>query len=64
MKVFVNDTEMVTYYGAKVKSAVLAYLRAKNLSLDVKRVEVRDVYGNVVDLDGALHANSRLYIKM
>ena len=64
MKAFVNDTEVRTYYGAKVKSVVLAYFRAKNLPLKLDGITVRDAYGNLVDLDGSLRANSRIYIKL
>ena len=63
MKVFVNDTEVRTYYGAKVKSVVLAYCRANNLSLKLEDLEVKDAFGNRIGLDGALHANSKIYIK-
>ena len=63
MKAFVNDTEVRTYYGAKVKSVVLAYCRANKLSLNLNEIEVRDAYGNIIDLDGSLRANSRIYIK-
>lgn len=63
MKAFVNDTEVRTYYGAKVKSVVLAYCRAMNLPLKLDDVEVRDAYGNIVGLDGGLRANSRIYVK-
>ena len=64
MKAFVNDTEVRTYYGAKVKSVVLAYCRANNLSLKLDDVEIRDAYGNIVGLDGSLRANSKLYFKI
>ena len=64
MKVFVNDTELKTYYGAKVKSAVLAFLRAKNLPLKTNGIEAKDAYGNIIDMDGALHANTKIYIKL
>lgn len=63
MKAYVNDTEVRTYYGAKVKSVVLAYCRANNLPLKLMGLEVRDAYGNIVDLDGSLRANSKVYIK-
>ena len=63
MKAFVNDTEVRTYYGAKVKSVVLAYCKANKLSLNINDIEVRDAYGNIIDLDGSLRANSRIYIK-
>lgn len=63
MKVFVNDIEVRTYYGAKVKSAVLAYCRANNKSIQLDDIEVRDAYGNIVDYDGSLRPNSKIYIK-
>ena len=63
MKAFVNDTEVRTYYGAKVKSVVLAYCRANKLPLNLDNVEVRDAYGNIIDLDGSLRANSRINVK-
>jgi len=63
MKAFVNDTEVRTYYGAKVKSVVLAYCRANNLPMRLENISVRDAYGNIVDLDGSLRANSRIYVK-
>ncbi|MBO7616730.1 MAG: hypothetical protein J6T22_05950 [Bacteroidales bacterium] len=63
MKAFVNDTEVRTYYGAKVKSVVLAYCRANNMPLKLDNIEVRDAYGNVVDLDGSLRANSKIFVK-
>ena len=63
MKAFVNDTEVRTYYGAKVKSVVLAYCRANNLPMRLENIQVRDAYGNIVDLDGSLRANSKIYVK-
>lgn len=63
MKAFVNDTEVRTYYGAKVKSVILAYCKANKLSLNINDIEVKDAYGNIIDLDGSLRANSRIYIK-
>ena len=63
MKAFVNDTEVRTYYGAKVKSVVLAYCRAKNIPVNLDDIEVRDAFGNHIGLDGALRANSKIYIK-
>ena len=63
MKAFVNDTEVRTYYGAKVKSVVLAYCRANKLPLNLDNVEVRDAYGNIIDLDGSLRSNSRINVK-
>lgn len=64
MKTFVNDTEVRTYYGAKVKSVVLAYCRANRLAMDLENAEIRDAYGNIVGLDGSVRANSRIYVKL
>lgn len=63
MKAYVNDTEVRTYYGAKVRSVVMAYCRANNKPLRLDGIQVRDAYGNIVDLDGSLRANSRIYVK-
>lgn len=62
MIVFVNDTEVRTYYGAKVKSVVLAYCRANNKPFNLDNIEVRDAYGNIIDLDGSIRANSKIYV--
>ena len=63
MKAYVNDTEVRTYYGAKVRSVVMAYCRANNKPLRLDSIQVRDAYGNIVDLDGSLRANSRIYVR-
>ena len=63
MKAFVNDIEVRTYYGAKVKSVVLAYCRAHKLPLNLENIEIRDAFGNTVGLDGSLRANSKIYVK-
>ena len=64
MNVYVNDTPVKTYYGAKVKSAVMAYFRDQNISTKPSVKEVRDAYGNLIDLDGSIRANSKIYIKI
>ena len=64
MIVFVNDTPVRTYYGAKVKSAVMAYFRDQNRSPKTVVKEVRDAYGNLIDMDGSIRANSKIYIKI
>ena len=63
MKVFVNDTEVKTYYGAKVKSAILVYCRDNKLNNDLQRIEVRDAFGNMMDIDGALRSNTKIYVR-
>ena len=64
MLVYVNDTPVKTYYGAKVKSAVMAYFRDQNISQKTVVKEVRDAYGNLIDLTGSIRANSKIYIKI
>ena len=63
MKAFVNETEVRTYYGAKVKSVVLAYCRANKLPVNLEDIEIRDAFGNIIGLDGSLRANSKIYVK-
>lgn len=63
MNVFVNDTPTKTYYGAKVKSAIMAYFRDHNMSPKTPIKEVRDAYGNRIDLDGSIRANAKIYFK-
>ena len=63
MKAFVNDIEVRTYYGAKVKSVVLAFCRANKIPLNLEDLEVRDAFGNIIGLDGSLRANSKIYVK-
>ena len=64
MIVYVNDTPVKTYYGAKVKSAIMAYFRDQNLSTKTEVKEVRDAYRNLLDMDGSIRANSKIYIKL
>jgi hypothetical protein len=64
MNVFVNDTPVKTYYGAKVKSAVMAYFRSQNIPVKTEIKEVRDAYGNLIALDGSIRANSKIYVKL
>ena len=64
MIVYVNDTPVKTYYGAKVKSAVMAYFRDQNIPQKTVLKEVRDAYGNLIDLNGSIRSNSKIYIKI
>ena len=64
MLVYVNDTPVKTYYGAKVKSAIMAYFRDHDLSPKTEIKEVRDAYGHRIALDGSIRSNARIYFKM
>ena len=63
MKAFVNDIEVRTYYGAKVKSVVLSFCRDNKIPVKLENLEVRDAFGNIIGLDGSLRANSKIYVK-
>lgn len=64
MFVYVNDIQVKTYYGAKVKSAIMAYFRDHDISPKTEIKEVRDAYGNLIALDGSIRSNSKIYIKI
>ena len=64
MNVFVNDTPVKTYYGAKVRSAIMAYFRDHDLSPKTEIKEVRDAYGNRIALDGPIRSNAKIYFKI
>ena len=64
MNVFVNDIPVKTYYGAKVKSAIMAYFRDHDMSPKTEITEVRDAYGNLLALDGSIRSNSKIYVKL
>lgn len=64
MNVFVNDTPVKTYYGAKVKSAVWAYFRDHDIPVKTPVKEVRDAYGNRLDFDGSIRPNAKIYFKL
>lgn len=64
MFVYINDIQVKTYYGAKVKSAIMAYFRDHDISPKTEIKEVRDAYGNLIALDGSIRSNSKIYIKI
>ena len=64
MNVYVNDTPVRTYYGAKVKSAIMAYFRDHDIEPKTHIKEVRDAYGNLLALDGSIRSNAKIYFKI
>lgn len=64
MIVYVNDIPVKTYYGAKVKSAIMAYFRDHDMPTKTVIKEVRDAYGNLIALDGSIRSNSKIYFKL
>ena len=63
MIVYVNDVPVKTYYGAKVKSAIMAYFRDHDLPPKTPVKEVRDAWGNLIAMDGAIRSNTKIYFK-
>ena len=64
MIVYVNDMAVKTYYGAKVKSAIWAYFRDHDIPVKTEVKDIRDAYGNRIDMDGAIRPKSKIYIKL
>lgn len=64
MIVYVNDTPVKTYYGAKVKSAVWAYFRDHDMPSKTVVKEVRDAFGNLIDWNGSIRSNAKIYFKL
>ena len=64
MLIYVNDAPVRVFNGAKVHSAILAYLRDGGLSPKTPVDEVRDSHGNLISMDGSLSPNTRLYVKV
>lgn len=59
MKVYVNDMEVVLLPGMTVRHAITA----AGLMSKIRQSEVRDAWGNLVGLDGALSEGERIYVK-
>lgn len=64
MLIYVNDAPVRVFNGAKVHSAILAYLRDGGLSPKTPVDEVRDSHGNRIAMDGPLSPNARIYVKV
>ena len=47
-----------------MKSAIMAYFRDHNISPKTAVKEVRDAYGNLIDMSGSIRANTKIYIKL
>ena len=47
-----------------MKSAVWAYFRDHDIPVKTSVKEVRDAYGNLIDMDGSIRSNSKIYFKL
>lgn len=62
MKVFVNEVEITIFEGARVIDAAHKFIQQFELFEKLRHLSVRDAYRNRIDLDGALHDGSRIYL--
>ena len=63
MKIFVNDTEVTLFHGAKVVDAIRAYYTLQKMKWPYPLPIVTDGYGNSVAPDGELSEGNHLYIQ-
>lgn len=62
MKVFVNNTGVEVFAGAKAGDAVLAYYKKLHTGIAEPFPLIFDQYSNLVEPDGELTSNNQLYI--
>lgn len=62
MIVFVNEVEISVFDGARVIDAAHKFIQQFELFEKLRRLSARDAHGNPVDLDGALHEGSKIYL--
>ena len=63
MKIFVNDTEVTLFHGAKVVNAIRVYYTLQKMKWPSPLPIVTDGYGNSVAPDGELSEGNHLYIQ-
>lgn len=63
MKIFVNNTELELFRGARAKDAVRAYYRSMEETEDTTGLQhIFDPFGNTIDPDGELTDNAQLIL--
>ena len=65
MIVFVNNSEVCIFEGARVKDAVNKYYSQLliRVELNKREVKVHDIHGNPVMQDGSLSEGDHIYLK-
>lgn len=63
MTVFINNTEIFIFNGARLQDALLAYSKTDYHLLLEGKIRIEDERGNGMDLDGSLWDGIRLFIK-
>ncbi len=64
MTVFVNNTEIKVFDGAKVADAVRAYYAETGRKYPCRIPLVKDKYGNKIAPDGRLSENNHIFINV
>lgn len=62
MKVFVNNTRIEVFAGAKAGDAVHAYYKQLHTGISGPLPLIFDQYSNLVEPDGELTSNNQLFI--
>ncbi|MFN2362915.1 MAG: hypothetical protein ABR596_01355 [Halarsenatibacteraceae bacterium] len=63
MKIFINDTEVTIFNGAKVKDVLRKYSMEEFKEVKKGKMYVHDKYGNKVMLGGELREGEELFTK-
>lgn len=62
MQIYVNEVEMTIFNGARVIDAANRFINEFDLYEKLRRLSVRDAYGNKLSLDGELHEGSKIFL--
>jgi len=63
MKVFINQTSVQIFKGARLKHAILKYSKDAYKQLINKQIEFKDEKGNLMDEDGQVWEGIKLFTK-
>lgn len=62
MQIYVNEVEMTIFDGARVIDAANRFINEFELYEKLRRLSVRDAYGNKLSLDGELHEGDQIFL--
>ena len=63
MEIFVNNISIAVFEGAKAIDAIISYYRMLHYPVPEQFPLILDNYGNVIEPDGELVSQNRIYIK-
>ncbi|MDY0102458.1 MAG: hypothetical protein RBS07_05930 [Lentimicrobium sp.] len=61
MTVFVNNSELIIFDGAKVIDVLRAYYRSIQLDFPEPAPAILDQFGNIIEMDGEVSNLKRMY---